>query len=139
MRKFLATASIAGLALLVTATPALAHECYNASRSQKGNEQIAAHSKAFVPFSAVAMGFFTDPEGLGLCEDGAAFLLGEIEASDFDTSVVVSIKALQASGAAKNASQTLVDGKGIDHLGANPELGALIGANIEAAGALCAI
>jgi hypothetical protein len=141
MRKFLASAAIAGLALIVTATPALAHECYNASRSAKGNEQIAAHSNAFVPFDAVAFGFFVDPGGLGLCAPGAVYLLEQIEASDFDTSIVVSIKALQSGGVGNSpsdrAAANLSNGKGIDHLEFNEELGALIGANIDAAFAIC--
>jgi hypothetical protein len=144
MRKCLATAVIAGFALVMAATPAFAHECYNASRSEKGNASIAEHSNSFIDFDSVLLGFATDPEGLGLCAPGAAYLLDAFHASDFDTSIVISIRALQAGGllqegknaqAASNSS----NGKGIDHLENNEQVNEIIGANIGAAAALCEV
>jgi hypothetical protein len=59
-----------------------------------------------------------------------------------DTNWVVSITSLQAGGLEgdKNprAQENLSNGKGVDHLGANEALGAVIGANLGAAQALCA-
>ena len=65
---------IGGLAAVVLAAgPVAAHECYNASRSDTGNQQIAAHSPAYNTFDETAMGFFTF--GLGLCPAGAQYAL----------------------------------------------------------------
>ena len=84
MRKFLGVVAVAGLAVALAAGPAFAHECYNTSRSTKGNQQIAAHSPSFVTFDAVAMGFLTGPPeegGPGLCEAGAQWLIDQIHAA----------------------------------------------------------
>jgi hypothetical protein len=128
---------------------AFAHECYNASRSDTGNQQIADHSAAFATFDETATGFFTAPapDGLGLCPAGAQYLLAQIHAaaaqpgSTLDLNVVVSNRTVQAGGLEHSSNPTaqanLSDGRGIDHLGENAELNALIGANIAAAGALC--
>jgi hypothetical protein len=139
---------LGGLAAVVLAAgPAAAHECYNASRSDNGNQQIAAHSPAFNTFDEVAMGFFTDPSGLGLCPAGAQFMLAQVHAaaalpgSGIDLNWVVSNRSLQAGGleSASNprAQENLSNGTGIDHLGENPALGAVIGANIGTAAGMC--
>ena len=132
-------------AVVLAAGPAVAHECYNASRSDKGNQQVAANSPAFVTFDESAMGFFRF--GLGLCPAGADFLLGQVHAaaalpdSGIDVDWVVSAASLQAGGleGAKNprAQENLSNGKGVDHLGANEALGAVIGANLPAAQLVC--
>ena len=115
------------------------------SRSDKGNQQVAANSSAFVTFDESAMGFFTF--GLGLCPAGADYLLDQVHTaaalpdSGIDVNWVVSAHALQAGGleSASNprAQENLSNGKGIDHLAANGPLGAVIGANVGAAAALC--
>jgi hypothetical protein len=139
---------LGGLAAVVLAAgPAAAHECYNASRSDNGNQQIAAHSPAFNTFDETALGFFMDPNGLGLCPAGAQYLLGQVDAaaalpnSGIDLNWVVSNRTVQAGGLenASNAraAENLSNSKGIDHLGENPALGAVIGANIGAAAAHC--
>jgi hypothetical protein len=141
-------AVVAGvIALAAAAGPAFAHECYNASRSANANLKIAAHSPAFITLDESALGFFTDPEGLGLCEAGAAYLLDQLHAaaaepdSGIDPTWVISIRSLQAGGleGASNprAQENLSNGEGIDHLGENAAIGAVIGANIAAAAALC--
>ena len=89
-------------AVVLAAGPAVAHECYNASRSDKGNQQVAANSPAFVTFDESAMGFFRF--GLGLCPAGADYLLGQVHAaaaspdSGIDVDWVVSAASLQAGG-----------------------------------------
>ena len=135
--------------VVLLAGPAFAHECYNASRSDKGNQQIAAHSPAFNTLDESALGFFTapGPDGLGLCPAGAQYLLDQIHAaaaqpgSGIDLDWVVSNRSLQASGleGASNprAQQNLSNGTGIDHLGENAALGAVIGANIGTAAGMC--
>jgi hypothetical protein len=62
--------------------------------------------------------------------------------SGIDLTWVVSNRTVQAGGL-QNASnpraqQNLSNGTGIDHLGENAAIGAVIGANIGAAAALCA-
>jgi hypothetical protein len=141
---------LGGLAAVVLAAgPAAAHECYNASRSDNGNQQIAAHSPAYNTFDETAMGFFTapQPDGLGLCPVGAQYLLDQVHAaaalpdSGIDLNWVVSNRALQAGGLEKasnpRAQQNLSNGTGIDHLGENAALGAVIGANIGTAAGMC--
>jgi hypothetical protein len=141
---------LGGLAAVVLAAgPAAAHECYNASRSDNGNQQIAAHSPAYNTFDETAMGFFTapQPDGLGLCPVGAQYLLDQVHAaaalpdSGIDLNWVVSNRALQAAGLEKasnpRAQQNLSNGTGIDHLGENAALGAVIGANIGTAAGMC--
>ena len=67
---------------------------------------------------------------------------GALPGSGIDTNWVISEVSLQAGGleGVKNprAQANLSNGKGIDHLGANEALGAVIGANLVAAQALCA-
>ena len=138
-----------GATVALMATPAFAHECYNASRSDNGNIQIGTHSAAFNTFDEVAMGFFTGPapDGLGLCPAGAQYLLDQIHAaaaqpgSTIDTNWVVSNRTVQAAGLdnspSARAQQNLSNGTGIDHLGENAEIGAIIGANIGAAYGMC--
>jgi hypothetical protein len=138
-----------GATVALMATPAFAHECYNASRSDTGNIQIGAHSPAFNTLDEVAMGFFTAPapDGLGLCPAGAQYLLDQLHAaaaqpgSTIDTTWVVSNRTVQASGLDNSpnarAQQNLSNGTGIDHLGENAEIGAIIGANIGAAIGMC--
>jgi hypothetical protein len=151
MRKFLAAAAVAGLTVAIMAGPASAHECYNTSRSVKGNTSIAAHSPSFFTFDDAAMGFFTDPAlpdgsgGLGLCTEGAQWLLAQIHANPdavgFDASIVISGRVVQASGIdhspSARAQANLSNGKGIDHLGENTALNDFIGANFEEAMAQC--
>ena len=138
---------IGGLAAVVLAAgPVAAHECYNASRSDTGNQQIAAHSPAYNTFDETAMGFFTF--GLGLCPAGAQYLLDQVHIaaalpdSGIDLNWVVSNRTVQAGGIdhspSARAGQNLTNGTGIDHLAENPALGAVIGANIGTAAGMCA-
>ena len=127
-RKF-SMSVIGGLAAVVLAAgPVAAHECYNASRSDTGNQQIAAHSPAYDTFDETAIGFFTF--GLGLCPAGAQYLLDQVHIaaalpdSGIDLNWVVSNRSVQAGG--------------IDHLAENAALGAVIGANIGTAAGMCA-
>ena len=148
MRKIMCAVAVGCAGVLLMALPVSAHECYNASRSDQGNQQIAAHSPAFSTFDETAMGFFTSPDGLGLCPAGATYLLDQIHAaaaqpgSGIDLNWVVSNRTVQAQGIdnASNprAQQNLSNGTGIDHLGENPAIGAVIGANIGTTAALCA-
>ena len=149
MKLKIAIATVAGVVGLAgMAGPAFAHECYNASRSDNANLKIAANSPAYSSFDETVLGFAEDPGGLGLCPVGAQYLLDQMHAaaaqpgSGIDLTWVVSNRTVQAGGL-QNASnpraqQNLSNGTGIDHLGENAAIGAVIGANIGAAAALCA-
>jgi hypothetical protein len=145
-RKF-SMSVIGGLAAVVLAAgPVAAHECYNASRSDTGNQQIAAHSPAYDTFDETAIGFFTF--GLGLCPAGAQYLLDQVHIaaalpdSGIDLNWVVSNRSVQAGGIdhspSARAGQNLTNGTGIDHLAENAALGAVIEANIGTAAGMCA-
>ena len=147
MKLKIVVASVAGVVGLAgMAGPAAAHECYNASRSSTGNQQIAAHSPAYDTFDETALGFFQF--GLGLCPAGAQYLLDQVHVaaalpgSGIDLTWVVSNRTVQAGGIdhspSARAGENLTNGTGIDHLAENAALGAVIGANIGAAGAMCA-
>ncbi len=146
LRKFPVSVVGAVAVVVLVAAPAAAHECYNASRSTTGNQQIAAHSPAYDTFDETALGFFTF--GLGLCPTGAQYLLDQVHAaaalpgSGIDLAWVVSNRTTQAGGIdhspSARAGENLMDGKGIDHLAENAALGEVIGANIGTAGGMCA-
>jgi hypothetical protein len=147
MRKVLGGAAVAMAAIAMSAAPAFAHECYNASRSAKGNASIATHSPSFVSLGTIALEFFTTPapDGLGLCDAGATWLIGQIDANSatlgVSSNTVISTRVVQAGGIdnSPNARATANqgNGKGIDHLEENPALDPFIGAHIEEAAALC--
>jgi hypothetical protein len=148
LRKLALSATGALAALILVAGPAAAHECYNASRSATGNKQIAAHSPSFWTFDETALGFFSSPDGLGLCPAGAQYLLDQVHAaaalpgSGIDLTWVVSNRTVQAGGIdhapSERAAANLTNGTGIDHLAENAALGAVIGANIATAAGMCA-
>jgi hypothetical protein len=133
--------------VLLVAGPVAAHECYNASRSDTGNQQLAAHSPSFSTFDEVAFGFFTAPDGLGLCPAGAQYLLDQVHVaaaqpdSGIDVNWVVSNRTVQAGGIdhtpSARAQSNPPHGKGIDHLAENAALGAVIGTNIATAAGMC--
>jgi hypothetical protein len=146
MRKLMVATAITGMALVLGAGPAFAHECYNASRSAQGNTSIAAHSKNFVTFNDSAFEFLTDPTGpIGLCDAGASWLIDQIDQNSAtlgvsDTTVVFE-RTTQAKGIDNStnprALSNLSNGKGVDHLGENVALNDFIGANVGAAFGQC--
>jgi hypothetical protein len=87
--------------LILSATGASAHECYNASRSATGNAH-AVNGQALVSYD----------ELLGLlCPAGAAIVEAAVTANEFDTDgILVNSNALM--GAGKQAT----DGHAIDYL-----------------------
>jgi hypothetical protein len=147
MKKLLAGLAITGLTVALAAGPAFAHDCYNASRSDQGNTQLAAHSPSFVAFNTAAIGFLTSPppDGPGLCMAGAQWLVGQLDANaasiGFDPNVVISTRVVQAGGIDNSpnpkAQGNLSNGTGIDHLDQNAALNQFIGENIGAAFAQC--
>ena len=165
--KKMVMASVAGaVALVVTAGPAFA-DCTNASRPDKANVQIAAHSPALSPVSCgfapctpfltldegllvlfeAPAGSFPGPLVLALCPLGAQYLLAQIHVaatkpgSSIDLTWIIGGEALQ-SGGLENASnpraqQNFSNGKGIDLLGANAEIWAVVAAYSATAAGMC--
>lgn len=132
MRKRLVVriAGIATAALVAFAAPAGAFECYNAVRSAKGN-QSAARSNALFSFEEI----LADPEIVGLCPDGAQFVLDGLEAAGFRTDVLINFRTLMASGLDRTHPEKLQDGSGVDHL--SEEFFATVDPLIEQAFGMC--
>jgi len=87
--------------LILSATAASAHECYNASRSATGNAH-AVNGQAMVSYDELLD---------LLCPAGAAIVAEAVAANEFDTDgILVNSNALM--GAGKQAT----DGRGIDYL-----------------------
>jgi hypothetical protein len=87
--------------LILSATGASAHECYNASRSATGNAH-AVNGQALVSYDELLD---------LLCPDGAAIVEAAVTANAFDTDgILVNSNALM--GAGKQAT----DGHAIDYL-----------------------
>ena len=145
LRKFPLSVTGALAVVVLLAGPAAAHECYNASRSTTGNQQVAAHSPSYNTFDESASGFFA--QGLGLCPAGVQYMLDQVHAaaalpgSGIDLTWVVSNRTVQAGGIdhspSARAQANLSNGTGIDHLAENAALGAVIGANIGTAAGMC--
>lgn len=106
MRRTLITTGATLAALALTAAPALAHECYNAQRSDTGN----AHA-------VNGQGLSSFDELLGeLCDAGDAHVIAAVQASGFDTDgVLVNVNALMGGGAKEQGLKT-TDGHDIDYL-----------------------
>ena len=100
--------------MILSATGAAAHECYNASRSAAGNAN-AVNGQALVSYD----------ELLGLlCPDGAAMVEAAVAQANYDTDgVLVNSHALMGGGKAET------DGRAIDYLpsGVSAAIGAAFG------------
>jgi hypothetical protein len=109
---------------------ASAFECYNASRSDRGNER-AANSQALASFEEILVG------EVGLCPAGVEHVLEGLELAGFETNHLINFNALMAGGLEKNGKggEKLHNEKGIDHLSA--EFFATVGPLEEEAIAIC--
>ncbi|HET7531048.1 MAG TPA: hypothetical protein VFJ98_08830 [Mycobacteriales bacterium] len=123
-------AAAAGVGLL--AAPALAHECFVASRSAQGDAAVAAHSGAWeqVSLDTVLTQFLGLPAGLATCVEANAAQFG------IPDSFVFGNKQAQGQGgviAENNPNMVAGDlgdnGTGIDHGedAYGPAIGAAIG------------
>lgn len=93
--------------LALTAGTASAHFCYNAKRSDKGNEQVAAKSNGFATFAELLAEF-------GLCESGIAYVEANAPAT-IPLDVPINVRATMAGGTFRSGN----DAKGIDHIEAS--------------------
>ena len=123
-----ATAAIVGL----TAGPALAHECFVASRSAQGNAAVGAHSAAWqeVSLDTILTQYIGVPTNVATCVEANAAQFG------IPSTFVFGDKQAQGQGGviAENnpnmvAGRLADNGKGIDHAedAYGPAIGAAIG------------
>ena len=113
---------------------AFAHQCYVASRSERGNAG-AAHSQGWISFRSLATDFLGGE--LGLCQAGVNHVLSGLETEGFDVDVLIHSKVTLAWGMAEhspNAEELLTDGKGVAYIDwewieatATPLIGAAFG------------
>lgn len=116
-RRMLTVIGVAFGVLMLTATSALAHICYNTSRSTTGNVQAASNSDVFVAvdFESMIAG------ARAVCPPEADDEIDAVEnileqAGLLDELFVTNTKHVMASGAVNSPTDVLHDGKGIDHL-----------------------
>lgn len=97
---------------LATATGAAAHECYNASRSDKGNEMAGSKSQAWFTLHVSDIIAEEVAEDMYDAKTGEC-ILGELEASGVPASFTIKFRAGKDGlvGGPNNA-----DGHGIDHI-----------------------
>lgn len=107
--KRLLTGAVAGvLALLLMGGPAYAHFCTNASRSEQGNEQVAANSKGWLSLDDFL-------RFAGVCEDGVAHVVAGFEGTEWED-LAIHGRTVMAQGLYHGDTGLLHDGRGIDHL-----------------------
>lgn len=114
MTRRIALGGVASMAAFALATgPALAYECYNASRSEQGNAS-AANGQALMSLAEI----LSTPEivEVELCPAGVQHVLDGLEAAGFRTDILISFRALMAGGLEGKDGHLLHDGRGIDHL-----------------------
>lgn len=124
LRRTTAAIALTALALTGTAGTALAHECYNDSRSATGDAK-AAGSAAWMPLSEVFLTFVVvfelgfEPLTEEQMADAAALIAEQKASGDFDElyaldrSVLSSTTAMQGQGA--YGTEKSSDDRAIDH------------------------
>jgi hypothetical protein len=139
LRRLVLGATLASIATLSVAGAAAAHECYNASRTEKADANAAGNSQAWMWASEVLVAFVIPGDIFGeapLSPDELAEALAIIEAERaagvavYDLDRALLGRATAASGAFGKAQSS--DGRGIDHATENleqfdPLIGHLIG------------
>lgn len=127
--------ALAAALALGTGAAAYAHECYNASRSEKGNTQAGANSQAWFTL-VVSDAIQGDVTNGFLTQEEADCVKAEYAASGAPASFTIMVKGAVGQGgviAAHNPNGShAIDGKGIDH--AFAAYGAEIGGSYAACG-----
>ena len=108
-RRTAIVATSVALLLVLSASSALAHFCFNASRSDRGN-QAAAGSPAWGSIAEFLRG------DLGLCEAGIDHVLDGVEAAGFPRNLLIHNRTVLAQGRLGKHQHLSVNRKGIDHL-----------------------
>lgn len=121
-RKSLGVIPAALVAVVLFASPALAHFCSNTQRSATANAVVAANSKGWFTIAAFI------PE-LGLCPAGETKLRASLAAAGVDVNMPILANSVLASG-------TLKTGKDVKPISYLPDLDfdALIGEAFAACG-----
>jgi hypothetical protein len=111
IRKLTFAAAAALATLATTAGSAFAFECYNATRSEQGN-QAAAGAPALVSLEEALVMF------CGVDPDDTADIVEQMAALGYRTDILINGHTIMASGLEKSESgeEKLHDGQAIDHL-----------------------
>ena len=116
-KRISAVAALAAAAVLVVPAGARAHECYNPSRSEQGNEG-AANSQRWLTVQTAEFFAFAhevlpvDP----LTEEQIAEAVAMAEAQGIPTSFTIFIGSHTLNEGTPAALKHAADGKGIDHI-----------------------
>ena len=127
--------ALAAALALGTGAAAYAHECYNASRSEKGNTQAGSKSQAWFTL-VVADAIQGDADNEVITQEEADCVKAAYAASGAPDSFTIMVKGAVGQGGTiglhnPNGSHA-IDGKGIDH--AFAAYGAEIGGSYEICG-----
>jgi methionine-rich copper-binding protein CopC len=120
LRRIARASLLSLLLLVVAASSAFAHECYNASRSEQGNTG-AQHSDNWfnLTIEFVFTGILPAESGIELTPDQLAWALDQADAAGIPSSWVIRIdKTLGFNGKGELAPGFAMhdaDGRGIDH------------------------
>ena len=125
-------AALALSALIVTGSGAgaFAHDCYNASRSAKGDAQAGTHSQAWVQVNVADLIADDVANGVYSAEDGECILAAYTEAGG-RLSASIHVKGANGQdgviGLNNPHTEKASDGRGIDHF-FESQFGIIIGA-----------
>lgn len=97
IKKVLIGASATVAAIVLAASPALAHFCSVANRSDQGNQSVLKNSPAWMTFREAAPLF--------LCEAGAAYFVTTADAQDLDIDSPFNTRAVMGGGALEGGHQ----------------------------------
>ncbi|HEV8573522.1 MAG TPA: hypothetical protein VGR43_02330 [Dehalococcoidia bacterium] len=112
MRKpFISFGLALGIFALTGAGAALAHECYNASRSAQGNEG-ANHSPVW---ETIDLELLASDVGLDEAQTEAFLAAADEAGVPFSVTIFVGKKTIGENGAAYTEGDNATDGKGIDY------------------------
>ena len=109
LKRTAIVATTVGLLLVLTASSALAHFCFNASRSDRGN-QAASKSPAWSSIEEILRDEFQ------LCNAGVRHVQSGIAAAGFPRNLLIHQRTIMAQGRLGRHQHLSVNRKGVDHL-----------------------
>ena len=125
MRKKLIGLGFALILALTTYAPALAHECFIASRSDVGNMAAGTNSQNWVYVGTLAdvFGFIGDDAGQALSPSQLEWAVATAQTAGLPNSFAVFINphvgkgsGVLQGGTPNDGSAKMADGKGVDHI-----------------------
>lgn len=106
--RLIAGAALSGALVLAAATPAMAFDCYNASRSERGGTQAAAHSDTWMSIPEALHAF------LGFDDAQVAAVMAYVNVDDrIPKGFAIFAKDFEL--ASKAPDRVVTNLKGIDH------------------------